>query len=185
MAVNKNCWRSGHPCFLGIHDILINLLSDLGRGHVTFELVHLEAKLDGGIFNCLLIKSWQGKEGVMKFPEFTLFAGSKRGAGCRVGKLMHPQREIFQDNLNGIRIFFEHLLEKRRNLAAVRSLKIRKDRNDHRGLGRPEKRRANGIDVGNKVNGQVGKCLGLLVDEKEPFPARRDINSRDTFIYRD
>lgn len=159
-------------------------MSDLGRGHVALELIHLESEFHRDIFKGLIIESWLGKEGVMKFPVFSLFPGGKGGSGRRVGKLVHPQGQVLQDDLDGIRIFFEHLLEKRRNLAAVRSLEIGKDRNGHRGLGQTAKGRANGIDVGSKINGQVGEDLGLLVDEEEPFPAWRDIDGRNPFIHR-
>jgi hypothetical protein len=73
----------------------------------------------------------------VKFPVFPLLTGGQCGAGGRISKLVHAQRQIFEDDLDGITVFFERLLEQRRNFAAVRSLKIRKDGNRHRGLGKP------------------------------------------------
>ncbi len=139
MTIDKDCWCPGYPGLLGIHDILIKFLSDLGRGHVTLELAHLEPKFDSDLFNCLVIESRQGKKGIMKFPEFPLLPGCQGGAGRWIGKLMHAQGQILEDDLDGIRIFFEHLLEERQNLAAVRSLEIGKDRDGHRGLGQTKK----------------------------------------------
>jgi hypothetical protein len=39
---------------------------------------------------------------------------------------MHAKRQMFEDDFDVVRIFFEHLLEQRLNLAAEGSLKIRK-----------------------------------------------------------
>jgi len=185
MTINKDRWRSGHAGLLGIRDILVKFLSDLGRGHIAFELVYLQAKFDGDIVNGSVVKGREGKKGVMEFPKFTLFAGGKRGTGGGVGKLMHCQRQILHDNLDGIGIFFEHLLEERRNLAAVGSLEIGEKGYGNRCLGQTEKGRTGGIDVNDKVDAQIGEGLGLLVDKEELFSPRGDINGRYPFIHGD
>ncbi len=185
VPIDKEGWGAGNASLLGIHNVLIKFLPDFGGGHIAFELVHLQAKLDGNAVNRFIIDGGCRKEGIMKFPELALLTGSQSGPGGGIGELMHCQGHIFQDNLDGTRIFFEHLLEKRRNFAAVRSLKVREDGDGDWRIGLTTKGGARRIDVSDKINGQVGKRLRLAIDEVELFTARGDINGRNPFIHWD
>ena len=60
----------------------------------------------------------------MKLPEFTLFLGGKGGLGGGFGHFMEFQGHVFKDQFDGLRIFFQHLVEQGQDFAAVRTLEV-------------------------------------------------------------
>ncbi len=120
VPVTPACWAS--------QQILVDLLDDFFRVSILFKLVDIQFKLKRDGIDYLVTQCWRSKQFVMKFPKLPLFTGSKSGACGRFGKFMKAKGHIFENYFNSIVILLEHLLEKRRQLAAVRSFKIREYR---------------------------------------------------------
>lgn len=64
-------------------------------------------------------------------PEFPLEVSSQTCQGCGQSHLVIAQREVFEYNLDLIRIFLDQLVEERIDPRTVRSLEIAKNHHSH------------------------------------------------------
>lgn len=71
----------------------------------------------------------------MILPKFTLLVCGEGGERGRLCLFMVLQGKILKDDFYRLFISLEHLLEKWRDLATVRSLKVRKNGDLHRSVG--------------------------------------------------
>ena len=123
-TINKWSRGAGDSGTLAILQIFANQGLDFGGGHILFKAGDIQLEVDGNLIDRLFGQLWFGKQPVVKLPEFALFSCGHSGLGSGKGHFVKIKRHVFENQFDRLRIFFEHLLEQRQDLAAVRSLKI-------------------------------------------------------------
>ncbi len=160
-AIYKYGRGASNPGLPPFQKILIDSLYYCRILLFLFIRFHIQADGPGNLLNFLIVELVViFKQQIMKLPEFSLLPGGQSCNGGRPGELVTLEGKVFKYDFDGIRIFFEHLLEDRHQPGAIRSLEII-EYGDHHGcvFGALE-RRAAGIDILDKVD--RGDLNGLV-----------------------
>jgi len=92
--------------------VSLNQFSNFGIIEVFLIFCHVEIEIDGDRTNFFIVELFVlFKKGIVKLPEFPLFAGCQGCLGRLLGKFMGREREIFINYLYFSGIFLDHLIE--------------------------------------------------------------------------
>lgn len=133
LSINEYRRRAADARLIAFHEISIDQALDRLAVHILTEFIDIKTQLFRKIHKTGVVQTRHIlKYLIMVRPEFSLIICSKCCCCSRAGEFMHLKRKVFFNQLDFLRVFFQHLLEERINPRAEWSLVVAEDRDGDR-----------------------------------------------------